>query len=67
MTEERWITLAEVAVHLQIAEVTVHRWIRRKGMPAHRLGRHWRFKVSEVDDWVRSGGEAPDAAGGADA
>jgi len=58
VNEERWITLAEVADHLQIAEETVHRWIRRKGMPSHRLGRHWRFKISEVDEWVRSGAAA---------
>ncbi|MDN5935213.1 MAG: hypothetical protein L0H75_03415 [Nitrosospira sp.] len=25
-------------------------------MPAHRVGRLWKFKVSEVDDWVRAGG-----------
>ena len=56
---ESWVTLAEVAQHLQIAEETVHRWIRRKGMPAHRLGRNWRFMISEVNEWVRSGGAAP--------
>jgi excisionase family DNA binding protein len=56
---EPWVTLAEVATHLQCAEETVHRWIRRKSMPALRLGRNWRFKLSEVDGWVRSGGAAP--------
>jgi excisionase family DNA binding protein len=56
---ETWVTLAEVATHLKVAEETVHRWIRSKDMPAHRLGRNWRFKISEVDEWVRSGGAAP--------
>jgi hypothetical protein len=28
-------------------------------MPAHRVGRNWRFKLSEIDEWVRSGGAAP--------
>lgn len=56
---EAWATLAEVATHLQCAEETVHRWIRKKALPAHRLGRNWRFKLSEVDEWVRSGGAAP--------
>jgi excisionase family DNA binding protein len=53
---EPWSTLLEVAEHLQVAEETVHRWIRRKGMPGQRLGRNWRFKLSEVDAWVRAGG-----------
>jgi len=24
-------------------------------MPAHKVGRNWKFKVSEVDDWIKSG------------
>ncbi len=56
---EAWATLAEAAAHLQVAEETVHRWIRRKAMPAHRVGRNWRFKLTEIDEWVRSGGAAP--------
>lgn len=28
----------------------------RKDMPAHKVGRLWRFKTSEIDQWVRSGG-----------
>lgn len=56
---EPWATLAEVAAHLQVAEETIHRWIRGKGMPAHRAGRNWRFKLSQVDAWMQSGGAAP--------
>jgi excisionase family DNA binding protein len=25
-------------------------------MPAHRMGRLWKFKQDEVDDWVKAGG-----------
>jgi len=57
--EEQWKTLAEAAEHLQVAEETVHRWIRRKGLPAHRLGRVWRFRISETDVWVIFGAAAP--------
>ncbi len=56
---ESWATLAEAATHLQVAEETVHRWIRKKAMPAHRVGRNWRFKLTEIDEWVRTGGAAP--------
>ena len=24
-------------------------------MPAHKVGRQWKFKAAEVDAWVRSG------------
>lgn len=29
---------------------------RASALPAHRDGQLWKFKVSEVDDWVRAGG-----------
>lgn len=35
---------------------TVYTWIADKGMPAHKIGRLWKFQVSEVDDWVRGDG-----------
>lgn len=27
----------------------------KKGMPAHKIGKLWKFKISEVDDWAKSG------------
>jgi len=27
-------------------------------MPAHKVGRLWKFKISEVDHWIRTGGAA---------
>ena len=53
---ERWLSVEEITAHLGVVRDTVYRWIDQKGMPAHRLGKLWKFKVSEVDDWVRSGG-----------
>lgn len=56
MTTEGWVTLAQVAEHLQVSQDTVHRWREQKGLPAHRVGRVWRFKLSGIDDWVRANG-----------
>ena len=50
-----------VAKHLGIARDTVYRWIESRHMPAHRVGRLWKFKLEEVDEWVRTGGAAEDA------
>lgn len=49
MKPEHWSTISEIAAHLQVAEDSVLRWIQRKAFPAHRAGRVWRFKISEVD------------------
>lgn len=56
MTTEPWVAVEDVARHLGVSHDTVYRWIDGKGLPAHRLGRLWKFKLSEVDDWVRGGG-----------
>lgn len=60
MSEERWVTVDEVATHLGVTRDTVYRWMERKSLPAQRLGRVWRFKISEIDDWVRSGAGCKD-------
>lgn len=35
---------------------TVYAWITGKRMPAHKVGRLWKFQASEVDEWVWGGG-----------
>ena len=54
--EERWVDVDEVATHLGVNKDSIYRWIDSMGLPVHRLGRLFRFKLSEVDEWVRSGG-----------
>lgn len=61
LTAEPWVSVDDIALHLGVAKDSVYRWIERKGLPAHKMGRLWKFKVSEVDEWVRQGGAAPDA------
>lgn len=55
---ERWHSVEEVADHLGIAQDTVRRWIESRDLPAHRLGKLWKFNLGEVDDWVRANGAA---------
>ncbi|ESQ07828.1 MAG TPA: helix-turn-helix domain-containing protein [Desulfofustis sp.] len=36
--------------------MTYHRkWIERKNMPAHKVGRLWKFKKNQIDEWVEAG------------
>lgn len=60
-TDERWVDVGDVATHLGVRRESVYRWIEAKGLPAHRVGRLLRFKLSEIDAWVRKGnaGEGP--------
>jgi len=54
--EERWVGVDDVAAHLDVNKDSIYRWINNKGLPAHKVGRLFRFKLSEIDDWVRAGG-----------
>lgn len=56
-SENRWVSMTEICEHLGISRDTVIKWINKKNMPAHKVGRLWKFKIDEVDEWVRSGGE----------
>ena len=55
MKTEPWVSLEEIAEHLKVSTDTIHRWIRAKRIPVQRVGRQWRFKVSQVDEWVQAG------------
>lgn len=57
---EPWVYVEEIAEHLGARQDSIYRWIHAKGLPAHRIGRLRKFKVSEVDDRVRSGGARDD-------
>lgn len=50
---EPWVSVDDVASHIGVAKDSVYRWIDGKGLPAHRIGKLWKFKLSEVDNWVR--------------
>tara|TARA_R110002072_G_scaffold271590_2_gene431578 strand:- start:3611 stop:3817 length:207 start_codon:yes stop_codon:yes gene_type:complete len=61
MSAEPWVKTEQVALHLGVVKETVYRWREHRGLPAHRVGRLWKFQISEVDEWVRAGG--PDTSG----
>lgn len=56
MSNKPWVTANEVAHHLGVAKDTVYRWRERKALPAHKVGRLWKFQLSEVDECARAGG-----------
>jgi len=58
--EDRWLSVDEIATYLGIKRDTVYKWIGDKKMPAHRVGRLWKFRREEVDEWVVAGRAASD-------
>ena len=52
---DRWVSVDEIAEHLGVKKDTVYKWVARKKMPAHKVGRLLKFQMKEVDRWVRTG------------
>lgn len=50
---ERWLSVDEIAAHLGVNPDTIYKWITRKSVPAHELGRLWKFLASEVATRLR--------------
>lgn len=59
---EPWVSVEDVAKHLGVVKDSIYRWIEHRGLPAHKIGRLWKFKLTEVDAWVRAGGAEGDDA-----
>ena len=53
---DRWLSVDEIAEYLGISKDTVYTWVTNKDMPGHKAGRLWKFKTSEIDEWIRGGG-----------
>lgn len=54
----RWYSLKEICEYLGVSRDTVFKWIDNKNMPAHKMGRQLKFKLDEVDNWIKSGASA---------
>jgi excisionase family DNA binding protein len=52
---ERWLSVEEIAELLGVNRDTTYKWLARRKMPAHKVGRLWKFLASEVDAWVKGG------------
>ena len=53
---DRWIGIDELSQYLGVSKDTIRNWIKKtSNIPAHKIGKKWKFKISEIDNWVKSG------------
>ena len=52
--EDRWLSVEEISVYLGVTKDTVYKWLSEKKLPAHKVGRLWKFKKEDVDVWVKA-------------
>jgi excisionase family DNA binding protein len=58
---DRWLSVEDIAEHLGVSKDTIYAWIAKRKMPAHRVGRLWKFQRVEIDAWVKAGGTSDEA------
>ncbi len=58
MEVERWYSLEEIAKHLGVSKDTIRAWIKKETIPHYKVGRQYKFKLSEVNEWIESGKSA---------
>lgn len=52
---EKWVNLEDIADHLSVSTDTVRNWIKIVKIPYYRAGKRYKFRISEVDEWLKSG------------
>lgn len=52
--EEQWVSMEEICNHLDCSRDTVKKMIRTQNLPAYKIDRKWKFKISEVDSWMHN-------------
>jgi len=55
---DNWIGIEEAANYLGVTKETIRNWIKKTDIPAHKIGKLWKFKASDLDIWVKSGKSA---------
>ena len=58
INEDKWISLEDAANYMDVTKDTVRNWIKKTDIPAHKIGKLWKFKKSELDEWINSGKSA---------
>ena len=51
---EHWLSTKEITIHSSVTIETIRNWIRKEAIPFHKIGKLWKYKISEVDAWVTS-------------
>lgn len=55
---EKWVSLEEIAEHMGLSKDTIRNYIKKQQMPYYRIGKQYKFKISEIDTWIESGKSA---------
>ena len=55
---EKWVNLEEIAEHMGLSKDTIRNYIKKQQIPYHKIGKQYKFKISEIDAWIEGGKSA---------
>jgi excisionase family DNA binding protein len=53
LSDSRFLTIAEVAAMMRVSKMTVYRLVHHEELPALRVGRSFRVREEDVDEYLR--------------
>ena len=53
-TQKEVLTVEEMAHYLRIRPLTIYKHASGGRLPGFKVGSHWRFKKSTIDEWIRA-------------
>ncbi|KJS81931.1 MAG: DNA-binding protein [Peptococcaceae bacterium BICA1-8] len=51
-TDNKILTVSQVAKYLQISEVTTYKLVQEGKIPAFKVGRHWRIVKDDLNEFI---------------
>ena len=61
---KRYLTVTEVSDYLQLSVETIYMYARTGVIPATKIGKHWRFSLDRLEEWMtRQASDDEDAVG----
>lgn len=55
---EKYVNLEDVAEHLKVSKDAIRNWIKKEAIPHYRVGKQYKYLLSEINEWVKSGKSA---------
>ncbi len=55
---EKWVNLEQIAKHMGLSKDTIRNYIKKQRIPYYKIGKQYKFKISEIDTWIESGKSA---------
>ena len=52
IVNQKVLTISEVSDYLRVSRQTIYRMLRRRNIPAFRIGGDWRFNIEDLEYWI---------------